>query len=216
MDKEKSKIMWYDNAEVITNLIIGLIFLIILLSQSFAINNNLSASTIVRDIINHNINYILVLVYFIALKFKWGKKYFNYLNIFLVLLYLIFTVTSFLSVFQAITIPSIVSLGIKVAILLYLIHTMFRDTRYFKEFKLASSPFNEINNDNYLSILVVLSCILLAFNLIMVTSFDGTVISILDACYVMLIARYIYLYREYLEFKTMVKLKEASKEEEAK
>ena len=53
-------------------------------------------------------------------------------------------------------------------------------------------------------------------NLIMVSDFDGAVISILDACYVMLMARYIYLYREYLEFKTMVKLKEASKEEEAK
>ena len=60
MDKEKSKIMWYDNAEVITNLIIGLIFLIILLSQSFAINNNLSAGTIVRDIINHNIKFPII------------------------------------------------------------------------------------------------------------------------------------------------------------
>ena len=216
MDKEKSKIMWYDNAEVITNLIIGLIFLIILLTQSFAINNNLSASNIVRDIINHNINYLLVLIYFIALKFKFGKKYFNHLNVFLLFLYLIFTVTSCLSVFQAITIPSVISLGIKVVILLYLVHTMFRDTRYFKEFKLGTSPFNEFSNDNYLSILVVLASVLLAFNLIMVSDFDGAVISILDACYVMLMARYIYLYREYLEFKTMVKLKEASKEEEAK
>ena len=215
MNKDKSKIMWYDNAEVLTNLIIGLIFLIILLTQSFAINNNLSASNIVRDIINHNINYLLVLVYFVALKFRSGKKYFNYLNIFLVVLYLILTITSCLSVFQAITIPSVISLCIKIVILLYLIHTMFRDTRYFNEFKLGTSPFNELSNENYLSILVVLSCILLAFNLIMVTDFDGAVISILDAFYVMLIARYIYLYREYLEFKTMVKLKEASKEEEA-
>ena len=215
MNKDKSKIMWYDNANVITNLIIGLILLIILLSQSFAINNNLSSITIVRDIINHNINYLLVLVYFVALKFRSGKKYFNYLNIFLVVLYLILTITSCLSVFQAITIPSVISLCIKIVILLYLIHTMFRDTRYFNEFKLGTSPFNELSNENYLSILVVLSCILLAFNLIMVTDFDGAVISILDAFYVMLIARYIYLYREYLEFKTMVKLKEASKEEEA-
>ncbi|MDO4995901.1 MAG: hypothetical protein Q4E69_01855 [Bacilli bacterium] len=215
MNKDKSKIMWYDNANVIINLIIGLILLIILLSQSFAINNNLSSITIVRDIINHNINYLLVLVYFVALKFRSGKKYFNYLNIFLVVLYLILTITSCLSVFQAITIPSVISLCIKIVILLYLIHTMFRDTRYFNEFKLCTSPFNELSNENYLSILVVLSCILLAFNLIMVTDFDGAVISILDAFYVMLIARYIYLYREYLEFKTMVKLKEASKEEEA-
>ena len=215
MNKDKSKIMWYDNANVITNLIIGLILLIILLSQSFAINNNLSSITIVRDIINHNINYLLVLVYFVALKFRSGKKYFNYLNIFLVVLYLILTITSCLSVFQAITIPSVISLCIKIVILLYLIHTMFRDTRYFNEFKLCTSPFNELSNENYLSILVVLSCILLAFNLIMVADFDGAVISILDAFYVMLIARYIYLYREYLEFKTMVKLKEASKEEEA-
>ena len=30
MNKDKSKIMWYDNANIITNLIIGLIILIII------------------------------------------------------------------------------------------------------------------------------------------------------------------------------------------
>ena len=93
---------------------------------------------------------------------------------------------------------------------------MFRDTRYFKEFNITSSPFNEVSNDNYFSVSVVLGCILLAFNLIMVSSFDGAVISILDAIYVVLFSRYIYLYREYLEFKTILKLDKASKEEEAK
>lgn len=213
MNKDKSKIMWYDNANIITNLIIGLIILIIILSQSFAINNNLSASSIIRNIINHNINYILVLIYFVALKFNRGKKYFNHLNVFLVLLYFIFTITSCLSVFQVISIPSIISLSIKIVILIFLIHTMFRDTKYFREFKISNSPFNEMSNDNYFSTLVVLACVLLAFNLIMVSTFDGAVISILDALYVVFFARYIYLYREYLEFKTIVKLKEVSKEE---
>ena len=61
----------------------------------------------------------------------------------------------------------------------------------------------------------MLSCILLTFNLIMVNTFDGAVITILDTLYVLFISRYIYLYRDYLEFKTLVKLKEVNKEEEA-
>ena len=215
MGKEKSRIVWYNNANVITNIIITVIVLIIILSQSFAINNNLSASNIIRNIINHNINYLLVLIYFVSLKFKFGKKYFNYLNIFLVLLYLVLTITSCLSVFPAINVQSVISLAIKGVILIYLIHSMFRDTRYFKELNISASPFNEITNDNYYSILVVLSCVLLTFNLIMVNTFDGAVITILDTLYVLFISRYIYLYRDYLEFKTLVKLKEDNKEEEA-
>ena len=212
MKKEKSNIVWYNNANIIIALMIGLISLIIILSQSFAVNNNLDAVTILRDIINHNFNYIMVLLYFIALKLPFGKKYFNYLNIFLVVLYLVFTITSFLSIFQSITISSLVSLGIKVVLLVYLIHTMFKDTRYFNDFRINKSPFNDITNDGYYSCILVLTSILLAFNLIMVTSIDGAIITILDSMYYLLLARYVYLYRDYLEFKTMKQLKE--KEEE--
>ena len=213
MKKKEANIIWYDSPNVITSIIIILIVLIIILSQAFAVNNNLSSINILRDIINHNFNYILVLLYFIALKLKFGKKYFNYLNIFLVFLYFIFIATSFLSLFQTISIVSVVTFGIKVIMLLYMVHTLFRDTRYWKDFKLSKSPFNAITNDNYFSLIMVLSAILLAFNLITVKTAPGAVMTILDSCYVILMGRYIYLYREYLALKFIA---EINKNEESK
>lgn len=207
MNKDKNKLMWYNNSDIITNIIIGLIVLIIILSQSFAINNNLSATNIIRDIINHNILYFFVLIYFVLLKFKVGKRYFNYLNLFLTLLYLISTVTSILSVFQLITVSSVLALAIKVIILVYLVHIMFTDTRYYDDLKISKSLFNDISNDTYFSSISVLSLILLAINLIFVESFDGAVLTILDSIFYIVFARYIYLYREYLDFKSMVEFK---------
>ena len=206
--KKEVKKYWYNDSKLINSIIIGIVVLIILLSQSFAINNNLSAVNIFRDIINHNFNYVLVLIYFIALKTYSGKKYFNYLNLFLVFIYTISTVTSFLSVFQTLSIINLLTLSIRLVTLIYLVHTMFRDTRYWSEFKINKSPFNDISSDSYFSCLIVLASVLLAFNLIFVKSADGAIISILDSLYVMFVGRYIYLYREYLEFKTLLKLKE--------
>ena len=80
MKKEK-KVEWYNSGHIITTLIISVILLIVVVSQSYA-NGNISIS--ISSIINHNSFYLLVLVYFILLKFRVGKKYFNYLNLFLI------------------------------------------------------------------------------------------------------------------------------------
>ena len=56
MEKEE---FWYDNPNIVTNLIIGLIAIIVILSQSFAINNNLTTGEILRNIINHNSIYFI-------------------------------------------------------------------------------------------------------------------------------------------------------------
>lgn len=207
MNGKKSKLLWYDNSNIITNIIIGLIIVIVLSSQSFAVNNNLSVGYVLRDIINHNMHYTFILIYFVALKFDFGKKYFNHFNVFLVILYVILSFTGILSIFQSISFAGLLSLAIKIVLLVFLIHSMFKDTHYYKEFKINKSPFNEISNEEYFSILMVLSCILLAFNLIFSNNLDGAIISVLDACYVMFFARYIYLYNDYLELKEIIKLK---------
>lgn len=205
MNKQNSASSWFNNPSIITNSIIILIIAIMILSQSFAVNNNLSASNIFRDIVNHNINYILVLVYFILLKTNVGKKYFNHLNVFLVVLYLIFTITSCLSVLNAVSLTSILSLAIKLILLVYLVHTMFKETSYWEEFHLSKSLFNELDNEWYFYALSVLSAILFAANMVVVSSYGGAVLTILDCGYVILLARYIYLYGEYINFKNMKK-----------
>mgnify|MGYP001624598965 FL=1 len=99
--KKQVEVEWYDNPGIVTNIIIALIAVIIILSQSFAINNNLSTETILRSIINHNSVYLIVLVYFVALKTKIGKKYFDFLKWFLILLYFIIGLIFILTLFQS-------------------------------------------------------------------------------------------------------------------
>lgn len=199
--KEKNQVEWYNEPSAITNVILGLIIVIILLSQSFAIKNELSAASILSSILSHNSIYLLVSIYFIFLKTKVGKKYFNFLNIFLMLIYLLTSFTSLLTVLQSFTLGSIMSLCIHLFIVLYLVHTFFRGTRIWKDYKLSKSPFNEFTNDSYFYVIVILGVILLAVNLIMTTSFDGTILALLDCSFTILFARYVYLYWEYLDEK---------------
>ena len=84
-DKEVKLIQWYDNPDKITTIAISILFLIIVLSQSYAVQNNLGTNDILRSLLNHNSIYLLGLVYFIPLKIIAGKKYFNYFNLFLII-----------------------------------------------------------------------------------------------------------------------------------
>lgn len=198
---EKKRIDWYNDPSIITNSLIGLIIINILLSQSFAIKNELSALNILSSILSHNSVYLILVIYFILLKTKIGKKYFDFLNICLIFIYLFTSFTSLLSVLQTFNLGSIMSLCINLFFVLYLVHTFLRGTRLWKEFKLSKSPFNEFTNDGFYYIIVILSVILLAVNLIMTTSFDGTILALLDCSVIVLFGRYIYSYRKYLDDK---------------
>ena len=136
-------------------------------------------------------------MYFIFLQFKTGKKYFNYLNIILIFVYVITSITSFLTMIQSFTLINVLSFCLHFALMIYLAHTMLRDTRFWKEFHLSSSPFNEISNDSGFYMVCVLSIFLLMVNLISTAIVSGVVISLLDTIYYLLFGRYIYLYYEY-------------------
>ena len=201
LEKKKTQIEWYDNPGIVTNFIIALIAVIIILSQSFAINNNLSAQEILGSIINHNSVYLIVLVYFVALKTKIGKRYFDFLNVFLILLYFIIAITSILTVFQSFSLETLVDCALHLILFVYLFHTLFRRTRVWNEFHLVKSPFNEIKNDAYFYSIIVLTVVLLAIDLIATTTFDGTILSCLDAIFMVLFARYVFLYGCFLDNK---------------
>lgn len=203
MEKENKEthIEWYDNPNIITNLIIIFIGIIIILSQSFAINNNLSTGEILRSIINHNSLYLILLVYFVALKTKVGKKYFDFLNVFLILLYFITAITSVLTIFQSFSLEALVNCTLHFVLFIYLFHTMFRRTRVWKEFHLDKSPFNEIKNDAYFSTIFILTIVLWAVDLIVTTTLDGTILTCLDTVFLLLFDRYIFLYGCFLDKK---------------
>lgn len=200
-EKSKKQVDWYNNPDVITNFIIILIGLIIILSQSFAINNNLSVVNILGGILNHNIVYLLVFAYFVALKTKIGKKYFDFLNVFLILLHSLTALTSLLTLFQSFGLASLLAMAIDILVLIFLFHTFLRGTRVWKSMNLSKSPFNEISNLGYFNSILVLTLILLAVNLVFTTSLDGTVLALMDMGYTILFIRYVYLYGEFLNSK---------------
>lgn len=198
--KEKEKeLKWYDNAETVTSAIIGIIIAVIICSQSLA-NGELSFAFF-SSVINHNSIYLLVLIYFILIKFSVGKKYFNYLNVFLIFIYFIATITSLLTVVQSFSLTPALTFIMNFIVLLYLTHTMFRDTIIWKDFHLSKSPFNELTNEWYFYAMFVVSIILLAVNLISTVVVSGVVVAVFDTIYYILFGRYIYLYREYLDHK---------------
>lgn len=197
--KKNTEIKWFDSGNIITSFIIGIIALIIICSQSFAVSSN-NTFQMFGSVINHNSIYLLVVVYFIILKTNFGKRYFNYCNLLLIFLYLLTTITSFLTLIQSFSLNTVLLFVINFVLIIYLFHTMFRDTRIWKEFKLGKSPFNELSNDWYFYTLIFLSLFLLSVNLISTIVIGGVVISILDTIYIIFFGRYIYLYREFLDY----------------
>ena len=147
MEENKKEVYWYNNPNFITTLAISIAVLIIVLSQSFAVKNNIGTNDILRSLLNHNSIYILGLIYFIPLKTLSGKKHFNHLNVFLIIVYLVFSVTGILTIIQSFGLTSLVGLAINIILLIYLIHTLLIDTRLWKDFKLEKSPLNEIKGE---------------------------------------------------------------------
>ena len=197
MDK---KVKWYDSANTITSLIIGIILLIIIFTQSFALGRNGSLE-LFTSIINHNSVYLFILVYFVLLKFYIGKRYFNYLSVLIIFIYFITTSTSFLTLIQAFSLNSSLDFILNILLLVYLVHTLMRDTRIWREFYLSKSPFNELPNEFMFYSIIVVSIILLAVNLISTVVVSGVIISVLDTIYIILLSRYVYLYRVFLDKK---------------
>ena len=198
MKRQEKNIEWYNNPNFIIWLIIGIISLIILSSQSFTSIGNVSPIKMVQNILNHNITYMIVLVYFISLKTKAGKKYFDYSNILMILFFTITFVTSILTIFQSFSLVSILTLFNNFLILIYFFHNFLRGTRFWKEFKLNKSPFNELSNDWYFNAIMVIEITLYAVSLISMTTVDGTFLATFDCIYIILFTRYVYLYGEYL------------------
>ncbi len=198
-EKEEKKLKWHESGNIVTTWIIVTILVSIILSQSFAVMGNGSLS-VFSSVINHNTIYLLVLIYFVFLKTKVGKKYFNYFNVFLIFIYFIAALTSLLTVVQSFSLNTILSFIENSIILIYLFHTMFRDTHIWKEYHLGNSPFNELTNDFLFYAVLVVAVFTLVVNLISTVVVSGLFISVLDAVYMALFGRYIYLYREYLDY----------------
>ena len=119
---------FFDSPNMITFIITGLLVVLIILSQSFAIQSHLGASDIFRSIINHNSIYLVSLFYFILIKVKFGKRYFDYLNVVMFVFYLLTTFASLFTIFQSFGFDSILNLSFNVLVTLYFGYSFFTNT----------------------------------------------------------------------------------------
>ncbi len=197
--KKVEKVAWYNNAQIITGLVLTVVILIILCSQSFA--NGEFSFTLFNSVINHNSVYLFIFIYFLLIQIPFGKRYFNYLNAFLIFVYIIITFTSFLTITQSLDLITVLSFLLNLVLLVYLIHTFLRGTRFWQEYHLYSSPFHELTNEGVYYAILIIGVLLLAVNLINTAAISGVVISLLDTVYYLLFGRYIFLYWEYLDMK---------------
>lgn len=201
MERIKTEKEWYDNPNLLTSIIIGVIAVTIIMSQAFAVKNNIGVANTLRSLLNHNSTYIIALVYFCFIKTRIGKRYFNVINVIYIALYLLMVLAAFLTIFQAFGIASLASLLLNFIILFFMVYTFLKGTRYWKELSFDKAPFDEVSNDWYFYAICVLSGVVLVVNLIGAVNFDGVVLSLFDSIYTILFGRYIYLYKEYEDSK---------------
>ena len=213
MNKSSEK-DFFDSPSMITYILIGLLVVLIILSQSFAIQSHMEAGDIFRSIINHNSIYLVSLIYFILIRVKFGKKYFDYLNVVMFVFYLLTTFASLFTIFQSFGFDSILNLAFNVLITLYFGYSFFTSTVIGKDLKLSDSPLAEINNGQYYYLLIGIIAISLIVSLVSVNSFEDVVVHLLEAIYKFMFVRYVYLYKEYIERKELEASKEKMKKEE--
>ena len=212
-NKEKD---WFDSPRMVTYVIIGLLIVLIILSQSFAINSQLGTSDIIRSILNHNSIYVLTLIYFVMLHFKVGKKYFDHLNVIMLVFFGLITLASMFTVFQSFGLASLLQLGINILFTIYFLYAFISNTVIGKELHLSTSVIIELKNEQYFYLITTLLVIHLVVVLINSTSFESIVISLLEVLFYFLFARYISLYKEYDDMKvSSSKKKKIKKEEES-
>lgn len=205
---------FFDSPSMITYILIGLLVVLIILSQSFAIQSHMEAGDIFRSIINHNSIYLVSLIYFILIRVKFGKKYFDYLNVIMFIFYLLTTFASLFTIFQSFGFDSILNLAFNVLITLYFGYSFFTSTVIGKDLRLSDSPLSEINNGQYYYLLIGIIAISLIVSLVSVNSFEDVVVHLLEAIYKFMFVRYVYLYKEYIERKELEASKEKTKKEE--
>ena len=198
MNKENKKV-WYNNPDILTTIILITAIVIIVISQAIAVNSNLSASAMIRNLFNHNLTYIAGIIYFPLLKTSVGRKNFSLINVIYILLYIMVTIASIFTIFQSFGLSAIIGLVLNVIVLCYMIYTFLPETRLWKDLKLNKLPLTEIRNDWFFYIVCVMSGALLLVNLIDVANFSGVVITIFDMAYMILFGRYIFLYKGYID-----------------
>ncbi len=204
MDNRK-KVEWYDNPNLIINLMIGLLGIAVLVAQTIAIRMGLSFQESVNQLFNDSSVYLFYLVYFILINLRFGKKHFDALSIVAFIFQSILLLTSLLNIIQTIGIKTIFEFILSIGMWLYISNSLIRTTKIWNDFNLDLVPTKFFKNIDYFYIVTASSLIILVIGLIDSFDFNYVLVILLDCLVYIGIARYLYLYRKYNEEKKNIK-----------
>lgn len=199
LENKKENTVWLNNPNILSSLILLVIFLIIVSNQGYIANGN--TKEIMSNVVNNNTIFILVFIYFACLKFKFGKKNFNILNMILLFLYFIFALTTALQLFKVFSIIALLYALINILLFIQLFHTLLRDTRYWEDYGIEKSPFNEFDEDFYFNGILLLSILYLVVNMLALDHVRDLSVALFTTIYYIFFSRFIYLYDKYLDSK---------------
>jgi len=192
---------WYDDPSLITTILIGLIVIILIMSQSYAIRNHYGFLYVVRALLNYSSVYLMYLIYLIFLKTKVGKKYFNMMNLIASFVFVLLTLASILTVIQFPSVGSMVNAVQSLLLSVYFTYVFLEDSKIYEQLGLKKLQFSTVSNDQYFYILLGLIGVGLIVSLIQMVDFTGVVLTLLESIFMVGFVRYIYLYQSYKEAK---------------
>lgn len=210
--KEKE---WYDDPDLITSMLMGLLVLIVIVSQSVAIREQLGIGVMVRSLLNYNSIYLIFLTYLIFLKTKFGKRYFNILNICLIAIQLLVCIAGLMNIFQVFSLNTIVNFALNILLVIYMGYTLLHNTSLWNSLSLDKIPFHKVKNEYYFYAITFTAFLSLVVGLFGKFSFDGVLLSLLKVMFMIGFSRYLYLYKDFNQKKeSKLKEEENKKQEE--
>lgn len=207
--KEKE---WYDDANIVTSVLIGILILILIISQAFAIRHQMGIDYMLRSLFNYNTVYVFFLSYFVLLKTKVGKRYFQLMNVILIILEVLVLFGSILNVIQFFGLGTLFHLIMNLVLLTYMGYVLLKETKIWELFHFDGLQLHLIKNNQFFTALSFINIIILVIELIDSIEFDHVVLKLMECIYMIGFARYLYLYQDYQEEKERGPL--SSKEEE--
>ena len=123
-------------------------------------------------------------------------------------LYVLNTIASVFTIIQSFSLSSIFALVLNVLVLSYMCTTFLPETRIWNDFGLNKLSLQEIKNDWFFTSITVVGLLLMLVNLITVVNFYGIILTLFDTIYIILFARYIYLYKKYNDDSSLNDVKE--------
>ncbi len=198
VDNEIKEIKFLNAPFKIANILIVLLLIYMLLSIGYNYISDLG----LLDLIGNNFFYIVLSIYFILLKTKFGKERFSYMNLVIAILLAINFLGSFFNLLTTFNFTTSFSLIANVLFITYFVNTFFY--KYIKKISII----NNLNNKFIfyaISIILIILYILMLIKYISVFPMIKIIKYIVEFVILVLFARYIYLYKEYSSKETMFK-----------